>query len=51
MNIKGWLSLPTRVRRVDLGREPKLLDRMKFNYNWIIKKIIGKIAWEMYQAR
>ncbi len=51
MNTKRWLSLPTRARRVDLGSESKLLDRMNFNYNRIIKKIIGKIAWEMYQAR
>ncbi len=33
-----------RARRVDPGPGAKLWDRMNFNQNLIIKKIIGKIA-------
>ncbi len=41
----------TRARRIELDPGPEVLDRMNFNYNLIIKKIITKITSEMYQTR
>ncbi len=43
--------LKARALSVDPDPGPKLLDRMKLSYNLIIKKVLAKIALEMYQAR